>query len=141
MILVRRFLLFHPSLVLAVILVAIRVGCGQSEPPKMVLDLDRLAEVIGWVCSGIEKLPGRIDLDLKPISVSQAAVSVQYPYRVRLSIYSSGTPGREFFDPPLEYGEVVRLHTFLREPPCTPFPERSTNVSSDFKRESFIPSA
>ena len=47
MILVGRFLLFQPSLVLAVILVAIRVRCGQSEPPKIVLDLDQPAEVIG----------------------------------------------------------------------------------------------
>ena len=113
---IRRFLLFHPSLVLAMILVSVRVGCGRSERPQIGLDLSRPVEVVGWVGSAIQRLPGRIHLDLKPISVAQDSVRFPYSYRVRVSIYAPGRSGQAFFEPPLRYGEVVRLDTLLRDP-------------------------
>ena len=122
MVSLRRFFLFHPGLVLALMLVAILVGRGMPEPPQMALNLDRTIELAGWISSAIQKLPHAIYFELQPLSVSQGGAEIHYPYRIGFYVYSSSTPIGEFWDTPLEYGEMLRVRTFLRDPPVYEVP-------------------
>ncbi|MFQ5738163.1 MAG: ComEC/Rec2 family competence protein [Acidobacteriota bacterium] len=112
----RTFLLFNPCLVLAAILAAAIGLFGRPQRPGVDLDLGRTVDIRAWISNWPEVLEDHLYFELHPISLTQGGRRVDYPARLGVYLYSTDTRRGMLFEPPLEYGEVLRLRTFLVEP-------------------------
>ena len=57
-----------------------------------------------------------IYLEISPLKLRQSE-QLDSPGRLALYIASSGTDPRDFFEPPLRYGEILAITSFLQDPP------------------------
>ena len=119
---VKRFCLFNPCFLLATAVAGLIGSCYQVSPPQVELVGDRVTEVEGWISRPPQVLEDHIYLELSPLSIKQQEVSISYPGRLAIYISSSVWEPENYFDPPLAYGEVLGLISFLEEPPYYAIP-------------------
>ena len=111
----ERFCLLNPCFILALLAALGTALFHESQRPRIHLRTDRVVEVEGWICQQPQVLDTYIYAELSPLRINQGH-NLPYPGRLALYISSSSTDPGSFFDPPLAYGEVLNLTTFLRDP-------------------------
>ena len=112
----KTFCLFNPCFVLALGTMALLGSCPQVSPPDLSIDRNRVADMVGWISHPPQLLDDHIYLELSGISVEQQFPSHPYPGRLAVYISSSVRDPAEYFHPPLVFGEILALTTFLEEP-------------------------
>lgn len=80
------------------------------------LDREKVVEIRGWISRPPEVIPQGVRILVSPLQVRQQGREIPYRHAILVSIYSSTLSPREFFHPPLEYGEQVGLTVLLQEP-------------------------
>jgi len=111
-----RFLQFNPTFVAAILLVSVLALGWKADRPKFHLPLDRVFEVTGWVSRTPEIRDQSVYFELSPETICQQSRSYPYSERIAVWVTSSVEKPEDFFDPPLQYGEILRFTTFLKEP-------------------------
>ena len=91
-------------------------SCYEVTRPQVTLKDDHLTQVEGWISRPPQVLDDYIYLELSPLHVQQHEESITYPGRLAVYISSSHPDPKTYFDPPLGYGEILRLNCFLEDP-------------------------
>ncbi len=112
----KTFCLFNPCFVIAAVASTILGGCYEVTRPQVRLEDDRLTEVEGWISQPPQVLDDHIYLELRPLQVKQHGELIAYPGRLAVYISSSNPDPETYFDPPLGYGEIIGLNSFLEDP-------------------------
>ena len=118
----RTFCLFNPCFVLAAVASGILGSCYEVTRPQVRLEGDRLTEVEGWISRPPQVLDDHIYLELRPLHVKQNGEFISYPGRLAVYIASAQPDPETYFDPPLAYGEILALNSFLEDPPYYAIP-------------------
>lgn len=112
----KTFCLFNPCFVLALVVSAVLGSCYEVTRPHVPLKDDRLTQVEGWISRPPQVLDDHIYLELSPLHVHQQEEAISYPGRLAVYISSSHPDPETYFDPPLGYGEILALNSFLEDP-------------------------
>jgi competence protein ComEC len=112
----KTFCLFNPCFLLALGASAVLGSCHEVNRPQVPLKDDRLTQVEGWISRPPQVLDDHIYLELSPLLVQQQEESIAYPGRLAVYISSSHPDPETYFDPPLGYGEILALNSFLEDP-------------------------
>ncbi|MGW8180883.1 MAG: ComEC/Rec2 family competence protein, partial [bacterium] len=89
---------------------------SNSGRPSFQLRLDRIVDITGWVSRTPEVRDDSVYFELKPSRVIQAGQIVPYSERISVWVSSSQDQPEDFFEPPLQYGELLKTMAYLREP-------------------------
>jgi len=111
-----RFFQFNPAFVAAVLLVISLAILWSPERPESDFPLDRVVEVKGWVSRAPETRDNSIYFELSPESICQQEKGLSYSERIGVWVSSGQEEPENFLDPPLQYGEVLRFRTYLKQP-------------------------
>jgi hypothetical protein len=112
----KDFCLFNPCFVLALAAMALIGSCRQVTSPNLPFDSNRVVDVVGWISRAPQILDDHIYLELSPLRVEQQSRSLPYPGHLAVFITSSVREPEDYFNPPLVYGEILALSSFLQEP-------------------------
>ena len=112
----KRFCLLNPCFVIALGAMALIGGCGQVPSRDIPIDGNRVVDVVGWISRAPQVLDDHIYLELSPIRVTQQLEPIAYPGHLAVTISSSVRSPGDYFNPPLVYGEILALTSFLQEP-------------------------
>jgi competence protein ComEC len=112
----KTFCLFNPCFLLALGASAVLGSCYEVTRPQVGLKDDHLTQVEGWISRPPQVLDDHIYLELSPLHVQQQEESISYPGRLAVYVSSSHPDPKTYFDPPLRYGEILGLNSFLEDP-------------------------
>ena len=112
----KRFCLLNPCFIIALGAMALIGGCGQVSSRDIPIDGNRVVDVVGWISRAPQVLDDHIYLELSPIRVTQQLEPIAYPGHLAVTISSSVRSPGDYFNPPLVYGEILALTSFLQEP-------------------------
>ncbi|MGH9341663.1 MAG: ComEC/Rec2 family competence protein [Acidobacteriota bacterium] len=113
----QKFLLFNPCFILACLAALCLASFWEPERIEVQVEPDRIAEVSGWICTRPQAVEKSLYFEFSPTSIIQNGIEIDYPARISVYVRSPETPPQLLFDPPLRYGDVLHLRTFLQEPP------------------------
>ncbi len=113
---VRCFCLLNPCFVLAALAAILLLIFYDNPRPQAGWQADRVIEIEGWICRPPQMMENSIYLEISPLQLRQSE-PLDSPGRLALYIASSGTDPRAFFEPPLRYGEILAITSFLQDPP------------------------
>ncbi len=112
----KRFVLFNPLFLLAVPACLAAGLWGDEALPRPAVRSDRTAEVVGRLATSPERVEGLVYFELQPERVSQLDRPVDFAGRIAVFVYSGNEDLPPLLEPPLGYGERIRLRSFLTEP-------------------------
>lgn len=111
-----EFARFNPCFLLAGLAAVGLWGLSAVERPDVNFDPGRTVRMVGRVSASPEPVEGGLYFELTPEALEQSGRQVQYPGRIAVYLYSSNPDPAALFQPPLSYGERIRLNAFLIEP-------------------------
>ena len=109
------FCLLNPCFVLATLATTLVLIFYDNPRPKAGWQTDRVIEIEGWIYRPPQMMDDSIYLEISPLQLRQSE-PLDSPGRLALYIASSGTDPRTFFEPPLRYGEILAITSFLQDP-------------------------
>ncbi len=111
-----RFIQFNPAFATAFLTIAILALLWSPQRPQSLFRLDCVVEVTGWVSRVPEARGEAVYFELSPKTINQEGHLFPYSGRVAVWVSSSHNRPQDIFEPPLQYGEILRFRTFLKEP-------------------------
>ncbi|MEE8349543.1 MAG: ComEC/Rec2 family competence protein [Acidobacteriota bacterium] len=112
----KRFSLLNPCFVMALGAVVLIGFLGDVSSSDLSVDKNRVVDVEGWISRPPQVLDDHIYLELSPFQIVQQHHPLLYTGRLGVYISSSIQEPRNYFKPPLVYGEILALTSFLEEP-------------------------
>ncbi len=113
---IRQAILFNPAFVSAACLACILWAIFPVELPSPSFDPERPVEVVGRIISPLRYSADQMSFRVTPVTAGQADHPVEIFGDLDVYIRSSLPNPRSWFDPPLQYGDSLRIRTNLREP-------------------------